>query len=167
LDSRTDTIIAGLFVLLGLGMIATAVTFPPVAIEYDPIGPMGLPLGVGIFFVAAGGFQAWQSTKQRRKYGRYVPAEGDEDEKGHPSSPARALAFMVGALAYVGLLVPLGYLLTTIAFVAGALWLMEIRPAWKVLTAATIFGVVAFFSFRELLGIPLPTGILAGLLDGV
>lgn len=164
MDNRTDLVIASLFVMLGVFMVGTAVTFPPPVIRYDPLGPMGLPLGIGVFFIVGGGVQVARTASLWRRLGRLAPSEGSDDEPGHPSVPWRAPAFLVGGFVYIALITPLGYLIATILASSAALWSMHVRPAWKVLVSSVAFSAVVFFAFRDFLGIPLPLGPLSGML---
>jgi hypothetical protein len=159
-----DGFIAIGFAILGMILLTAALTFPPPRIARDPVGPMGLPLGLALIFIVGGGLQAYRSLWLDRELGPIVPPDGPEDEPGHPVSARRGLGFAAGGLAYVLLLIPLGYLVATPLFIALGLWAMDYRSRRGIVVIAVSFTVIAFVVFSTVLHVPVPTGILSDLL---
>jgi len=164
MDRRGDGIVALGFALLGGVVVVLVLNFPHVAVERDPVGPAGLPLLVAAILITGGIGQAYRSLWRGRSLGKRVPPDGPEDEPGHPVVPLRAIGFVVGGLAYVALLVPVGYPLATPLFIAMGLWALRYRNPWRIALIAISFTAVVFYVFSTVLHVPIPTGILTHLL---
>jgi hypothetical protein len=155
-----DGLVAIGFAVFGVVLLTAALTFPPVRVARDPVGPMGLPLGLALIFIVGGGLQAYKSLWLDRALGPIVPPDGPDDEPDHPVSARRGLGFVLGGLAYVLLLIPLGYLIATPVFIALGLWAMDYRSRRGITVIAVAFTLVAFVVFSSVLHVPVPTGFL-------
>jgi putative tricarboxylic transport membrane protein len=164
LNRRADGFIALGIMAFGLVLLAGAMTFPAPTPVRDPIGPMGLPIVIAAVFIVGGGLQAYHALWSQRALGPMVTPDGPEDEEGYPVSNRRAAAFLAGGLIYVVLLPTLGFLIATPLIIGIGLWLLEYRTPWKVLLIGVGFTVISFAVFSSVLSIPVPVGILTGLL---
>lgn len=160
MNRRMDGFIAIGFAILGMILLTAALTFPPPRIARDPVGPMGLPLGLALIFIVGGSLQAYKSLWLDRALGPIVPPDGPDDEPGYPVSARRGVAFVLGGLAYVLLLAPLGYLIATPVFIALGLWALDYRSRRGIAVISVAFTLVAFVVFSSVLRVPVPTGIL-------
>jgi putative tricarboxylic transport membrane protein len=92
-----------------------------------------------------------------------VPAEGKDDDEGYPASWIRAWAVIVAAWLSTWLLQPLGFLVSTTLFLLVFLLVMGVR-SWKMLIGfPTIYTLVTWYIFSQLLKIILPLGPLTRL----
>lgn len=125
---------------------------------FDAIGPMGFPKAIGAFLVIGGLIQSARTALYIRKFGKWAPEEGVEDEPEHPSSKWRALLFIVGCFVFVALMQPLGFLISMPLAIAVALWSMDYGSWLRRVLVAIGFTLVAFATFELTLGVPLPAG---------
>ena len=144
---------AGLFAI-GAGYLGAAFLISEPEGGYAAVGPRGFPIGIGIALVAG---------SLRIAFG----ANGAADPPATAASPApadwraaapSALLF----LAYIALLEPAGYLLSTTAFIALEARLLGSRRWGRDLLASLAVTVSVYVLFSLLLGLRLPAGFLAG-----
>lgn len=147
-----------LIVALGIFVLVTAFSYPPPKVVFDAIGPMGFPKAIGAFLVIGGLIQSARTALYIRKFGKWAPEEGVEDEPEHPSSKWRALLFIVGCFVFVALMQPLGFLISMPLAIAVALWSMDYGSWLRRVLVAIGFTLVAFATFELTLGVPLPAG---------
>ncbi|HZE41445.1 MAG TPA: tripartite tricarboxylate transporter TctB family protein [Stackebrandtia sp.] len=90
-----------------------------------------------------------------------VPAETDDAADDPAEVHWRAPLLMVVALvAYVLLLEPVGFLITTFAFYVAAAAILGSRVWWRELVIGAAMSAVIYFSFTYLLELTLPPGVL-------
>jgi hypothetical protein len=165
MDRRVDVALALALAALGLFIIVTAqfIGRSPVP---DPIGPRGIPTGLGVaFFIGGVGLAARRVVRWGRET-TYVEPEGTEDDPGvPPGSARRAMLMWLTALGYVLALPILGHPIATPVALMIMLRLLEFRrppilgvPA--LVAYPVIFTAVAYTVFAVLLGIRLPLGII-------
>lgn len=147
-----------LIVALGIFVLVTAFSYPPPKVVFDAIGPMGFPKAIGFFLVVGGLVQSTRTALYIRKFGKWAPEEGVEDEPEHPSSKWRALLFIAGCFVFVALMKPLGFLISMPLAIAVALWSMDYGSWLRRVVVAVGFTLVAFATFELTLGVPLPAG---------
>lgn len=73
------------------------------------------------------------------------------------------LILTAGLVAYVAALEITGYIVATTILSAIVLRILEAKSFWVLSVVALILGVGSYFIFAELLGVPLPAGVLAKL----
>jgi putative tricarboxylic transport membrane protein len=160
-DRRVDIALAIGVVLFGLLMVGVSATAPPPRAVFDPIGPYGFSLVIGTFFLVFGVvLVARQIRALRLGLPPEAVGEGSEDEPGQPASARRAVAIMVATILYTVLLVPLGYIIVSLAFVSGGLALMSERSVKLILLTSIGYTLVSFIVFAIFLRVPLPLGPL-------
>lgn len=147
-----------LIVALGIFVLAVAFSYPPPKVVFDAIGPMGFPKAIGLFLVVGGLVQSGRTALYIRKFGKWAPEEGVEDEPEHPSSKWRAPLFIVGCFVFVALMQPLGFLISTPLAIVAGLWSLAYGSWLRRIIVALGFTVVAFATFELALGVPLPAG---------
>jgi hypothetical protein len=125
---------------------------------------MGFPTAIGAFLVAGGLVQSARTALYIRKFGKWSPEEGVEDEPEHPTSKWRALLFIAGCFGFVALLQPLGFLIAMPIAIAAGLWSMDYANWVRRVLVAVGFTLVAFVAFGIVLAVPLPAGPIENVL---
>jgi putative tricarboxylic transport membrane protein len=132
----------------------------------DPLGPRVFPyaLGVGIMLcgllLGIGAFFRWQPERA----GLLSDAGGAEEVERGPFSPTRLLAAVVATAIYVAAFEPVGYLITTPLYVVAILLIHGGAPRRTLIVAPVVITTVLYIMFRFALRIPVPGGVLEGIL---
>jgi hypothetical protein len=134
----------------------------------DSVGSAGFPKIIG-WGLAITGLLLVLQTLWGRFRGRsaagpqgWIPSEAFALGAGRATLRAAGVVAII--IAYLMLLHPLGYILS-IALMVGAVALyLGAPPTWRAAATAALGGVALWLLFVVLLDIPLPAGILAGLL---
>ena len=89
--------------------------------------------------------------------------EKSSRSQGLPETHAAIPMYLTGlaCLLYVVLFVPLGFLLSTVLFMAALLWLLGSKTWHGIVIPALLVPVAIYLLFSFLLGVPLPRGIFA------
>jgi hypothetical protein len=165
MDRRIDVALALGVTALGIFIIVFAQSIGRSPVP-DPIGPRGIPTGLGTAFVLGGIALVARRVVRWRREGTYVEHEGSQDDVGvPPGSARRALTIWLAAAMYVVLLPVVGYLIATPLFVAATLRLLQFkrRPLLRVpaiVAYPILYTVISYAVFATLLGIRLPVGPL-------
>jgi hypothetical protein len=143
-------------------------------VVFDLIGPYGFARVIAIVFMALGTVLLIRQIRALRLgLSPEAVARGSEDEEGYPASARRAGAMILATFAYPILMEPLGYILTSIAYIVGGLLIYGERHLKWGIPLAIIYGFGTFWIFAILLRVPLPGGpieqvlVALGLLDRV
>jgi putative tricarboxylic transport membrane protein len=158
MNKYLDLVGSLLIVALGVFVLAVAFSYPPPKVVFDSIGPMGFPKAIGAFLVVGGLVQSARTALYIRRFGKWSPEEGVQDETEHPVSKWRALLFIAGCFVFVALLQPLGFLIAMPIAIVVALWSMDYANWVRRVVVALGFTVVAFIAFGIILAVPLPAG---------
>ena len=153
-----------LIVALGVFVLAVAFSYPEPKVVFDSIGPMGFPTAIGSFLVVGGLVQSVRTAVYIRKFGKWAPEEGVQDEPEHPSSKWRALLFIAGCFVFLLLLPVLGFLIAMPLAIVAGLWSMDYSTWLRRVLVALGFTLFAFAMFGLGLGVPLPPGPIENLL---
>ena len=70
------------------------------------------------------------------------------------------LILIAGLAAYVAVLETAGYIVSTTLLAAVVLRILETRPFGVLIVISLILGIGSYLVFHELLGVPLPAGVL-------
>ncbi len=160
MDTRIDLAVAALVAAFGLAVVLVALTIPD-GLYRDAVGPRAVPIGVGVLILVCGAAVALRRLRALAPTrGWRAEEEGTGDEPGHPASLGRALGVMALTAAYAAAFAPLGYLLATPAFVAGALWIMQERRPLRVAAIAIVWTAVTWTLFAQVLHVRIPVGPL-------
>ena len=160
-DKRIDLAIAVGVALVGLFILVGARNIGRGMID-DPLTSRGLPNITGTFLLIVGIILAvlrlriWSALP-----GLLVPAEGKDDEQGHPASWIRAFSIIFASMLWVFLLGPLGFLIVTPLFLLAVLLLMGMRSMVKSIAFSTVGTLMLWYVFSQPLNIILPLGLLA------
>ena len=126
---------------------------------YAAVGPRVFPIIVGLGLLGSGAALLVAAFRGR--------AGGDEtpaaDDAAPPAIPADwpTLGGMAALLAaYVLLFQPLGFILTSIAFLVAGAWALGSRSPVRDVVAAVLVSLVTYVVFTRLLGLELPGGPL-------
>lgn len=159
---------------IGAGYLAMAYQLRASALA-DAVGPAGLPKILGFVMVALGAILCVQDLLQLRKArseslavvapNGTVEAEPEDEGQGMTlGGLAKAGGFLAIAVAYllvirtVGYPIAIGALLIVLTLYGG------IKPTWRVFAIGIAGAVVFWVLFVEILALPLPAGILSGIL---
>lgn len=166
LRARREFAVAAFLVLFGGAVLAAAGTIPP-GVPTDPLGPRAFPLILGAGIVVCGlllGAGRLLFGSQPARMGPLTDAEPGAEEDAGPFSASRLAGGGVATAAYLAAFEPLGYLLATPLYV-GAIMLIHGRVGGRSLLLAPLLTTIALYStFRFGLLIPVPLGVLEGIL---
>ena len=114
------------------------------------------PLAIGIAMLASSGFL----------FIRSIRAKDSHDPAGETGgrSKLKVAAFFALLFGYAFFLESVGFILCSLVFVSALLYLLEWRLWWKNLITTVIISASCQFIFANVLDIPVPGGILSGLL---
>lgn len=166
LRTRRELALAAFLVAFGGAVLAVARTIPP-GVPTDPLGPRAFPIALGAGIVACGVLlgAAWLLLgSQPARMGLLSDAEPEEDAEVGPFSPIRLLGAVLATAAYLGAFEPVGFLLTTPLYVAVIMGIHGGVTRRTLLLAPPLTTIVLYATFRFGLLIPVPMGILEGIL---
>jgi putative tricarboxylic transport membrane protein len=163
--SRREIAIAVFLVVFGGIVIALSGKIES-GVYTDPLGPRVFPyaLGVGIalcgLLLGVGAIFRWQPAKP----GLLSDAGGTEEIERVPFSLTALVGAVVATAIYVLAFEPVGYLIATPLYVVAILFIHGGTP-WRALIAApVVITTVLYLTFRFVLRIPVPSGLLEGFL---
>jgi putative tricarboxylic transport membrane protein len=172
---RVDLGIAIALSVLGLvSVIAAAVTIslPASIIQSDPVGPRGFAYLFGTLTTILG-LALLRSLihRQRAEGGVGAPIVEDPEATGDdprfPASSMRAFIIMALTLLYAFLLNPLGYMLSTMLYVAGCMWAMDARRRTQLVVFPVAYALSTYLLFDVVLHVRLPERFLEDGLSAV
>jgi hypothetical protein len=135
----------------------------------EPLAAVGAPVGVEARVAEARAeVAASPAVGEQARVEALAEAEAGEtggDDPRFPASAVRAFSVMAATIAYIALLSPLGYLLSTAAFIAGASHLMRARGIGRLVVYPAAFSIVTYALFDSILNVRLPAGVLKPLLS--
>ena len=164
--TRRELAVAAFLVAFGGAVIAVAGTIEP-GVHTDPLGPRAFPIALGAGIGLCGlllGAAALVSRGQPGQAGPLADPSPAEEAEGGPFSPARLIGAIVATAAYTAAFGPLGYLLATPPYVAGIILIHGGARRRSLLVAPFLVTLVLYVTFRFGLLIPVPGGILEGIL---
>lgn len=143
-----NDMVAGLTTsLLGLITIITALGFRKELPIRESLGPHVIPIGVGILLIGGGLVIAWQS--------RVKPKGFEPQDKVYWFRSVRFLLFLVLLGAYLSVLGTLGYIGSTVAFMAISQMLQGV--SWKkAVLNGLVLTLVVYALFGLVVKVPLP-----------
>ena len=157
---RAQYLVCAVLVVVGGFLIYNALTLAGGFAEVDPIGPRFFPILIGVVLIVLAVILALAIP-------RGSVGEADAGEDVDPTAPAdwRTVGLLVGLfVATIVLVKPLGWTITSALLFAGAATVLGNRHWVRNLVIGAVLGVVSFYAFYSGLGIPLPAGILDGIL---
>jgi putative tricarboxylic transport membrane protein len=129
---------------------------------YAAIGPRVFPVIVGAGFLASGLAVLASGWRSRR------PAASDEPHEQETALDWSTLAAMGALLAvYILLFAPLGFIVSSAAFLIAGAWALGSRSQVRDLIVGILLSGLTYVVFTRLLGLELPEGPLAEPIDAL
>ena len=149
-------------VLVAVGLFAIVSTWDVVAgfEGGDPLGPRFMPLVVGIGLLA---LAAWYSMAILRG-DRGEADEGEDVDLAGGADWPTVLKLVVLFVAAIALIDLLGWAIVGALLFAGGAYILGSRTPVRDLVIGAVLSVGSWYAFYVGLGVPLPPGILDGIL---
>jgi putative tricarboxylic transport membrane protein len=157
---KAQYIICAVLVAVGGFLIYDAITLEAGFAKVDPVGPRFFPLAIGIGLIVLAVILAIAIPRGSR-------GEADAGEDVDPNAPSdwRTVGLLVGVfIATILLVEPLGWAITGALLFAASATILGNRHYIRNLAIGAVLAVGSFYAFYSGLGIPLPAGILDGIL---
>ncbi|MGV0744640.1 tripartite tricarboxylate transporter TctB family protein [Mycolicibacterium sp. XJ870] len=157
---RAQYLVCAVLVVVGAFLIYDALTLTAEFAEVDPIGPRFFPILIGAVLIVLAVILAVAIPR-----GSVGEADAGEDVDPNAPSDWRTVGLLVGVfVATIVLVKPLGWTITSALLFAGAATILGNRHYIRNIAIGVVLGLVSFYAFYSGLGIPLPAGILDGIL---
>jgi hypothetical protein len=104
----------------------------------------------------------WQEWKEKRKEEHTEKAEEDDESSARMSK--KIFFFMLSTFLYLILMNYVGFIIMTIVYMPFLMWVLGTKSKKTLIILPIVFTVLLYILFNNLLGIPMPQGIL---LEGV
>jgi len=153
-------IVCAVMVIVGAFLIFDAVSLPGDWAKVDPVGPRLFPIAIGVGLLIMAVVLAVAIPRGSR-------GEADAGEDIDPDMPSdwRTVGLLVGMFVLLIVLVnPLGWAIAGALFFAGCATILGSKHYVRNIVIGTVLAVASFYAFYSGLGIPLPAGILDGIL---
>ena len=157
---KAQYIICVVLVAVGAFLIYDALSLTAGFAKVDPVGPRLFPIGIGVALIVLAIILAIGIP-------RGVKGEAEIGEDIDPNVPSdwRTVGLLVGLFVVTIVLVnPLGWAITGALLFAGAATILGSRHYIRNIVIGAVLSVGTFYAFYSGLGIPLPAGILDGIL---
>ena len=158
---KGDLALAACVIVVAAGYLMLDLRLPEVRLS-DPLGPRAFPALVGVGLIASALLLLLETRGKRRTRPNTEARKAAAHVEPAPKVQPRVLVAMVlWALVYYTCFEPVGYLISTSVFLFGLLSYFN-RGRHRVNVAVAI-GVALVFDlvFSQLLGVPMPTGLLS------
>jgi putative tricarboxylic transport membrane protein len=153
-------VVVAVLAVVGVFLIYTSLTLPEGFAKVDPVGPSFFPMVIGVAAVALAVVLAVAIPRGSR-------GEADAGEDIDPDMPSdwRTVGLLIALFVAMILLVnPLGWAITSALFFAGAATVLGSKHYVRNIAIGVVLALASFYAFYSGLGIPLPAGILDGIL---
>jgi putative tricarboxylic transport membrane protein len=157
---KAQYLVCAVLVVVGAFLIYDAVTLEAGFAKVDPVGPKLFPMVIGIAALLLAVILAIAIPRGSK-------GEADAGEDIDPESPAdwRTVGLLVALFIAMILLVnPLGWVVMGTLFFGGAATVLGSRHYVRNVVIGLVLSLASFYAFYSGLGIPLPAGILDGIL---
>jgi putative tricarboxylic transport membrane protein len=157
---KAQYLVCVVLVAVGAFLIYDALSLEAGFAKVDPVGPRLFPVAIGAILIVLA--IALAVAIPRGSVG-----EADAGEDVDPNTPGdwRTVGLLVGLFVAVILLVnPLGWAITGTLLFAGAATILGSHHYIRNVVIGAVLAVASFYAFYSGLGIPLPAGILDGIL---
>ena len=153
-------IVCAVLAVVGVFLIVDAVTLSAGFAKVDPVGPKLFPIVVGIGLLVCAVILAIAIPR-----GSKGEADSGEDIDLDTPGDWKTVGLLVALFVAVILLVnPLGWAIMGAVLFAGAATILGSEHYVRNIVIGTALSVGSFYAFYSGLGIPLPAGILDGIL---
>lgn len=157
---KAQYLVCIVLVAVGAFLIYDALTLEAGFAKVDPVGPGLFPIAIGVILIVLAVLLAIAVP-------RGSVGEADAGEDVDPNTPGAWRTVGLLVVLFVGLILlvnPLGWVITGTLFFAGAASILgSHRYVFNVVIGA-VLSLASFYAFYSGLGIPLPAGILDGIL---
>ena len=157
---RAQYLVVAVLVLVGAFLVYNGLTLPEGFAKVDPLGPTFFPMVIGIAALVLAAILAVAIPRGSK-------GEADAGEDIDPDMPSdwKTVGLLVALFVAMILLVnPLGWVVMGTLFFAGAATVLGSRHYVRNVVIGLVLALVSFYAFYSGLGIPLPAGILDGIL---
>lgn len=163
-----DAIAGAVAAIGGLILLVTAKSIERLPDDKEIIGPAAFPTVLSVILIGAGLMLCVNGICNKHDEGIAAEILQDDDsrdvnellEAQESPVPWRRLLVMVAVFAgYCVALIPVGFLISTTAYLALVTCLVDVGRWKRNLLFAVGFSVVVYFSFTQLLGVELPAGM--------
>ncbi|WP_019970088.1 tripartite tricarboxylate transporter TctB family protein [Mycobacterium sp. 141] len=157
---KAQYIVCVVMVAVGAYLIYDALTLTASFAKVDPVGPKFFPVAIGVILILLAIILAIAIP-------RGSVGEADAGEDVDPNSPGdwRTVGLLVGLFVLLIVLVkPLGWAIAGALFFGGAATILGNHHYVRNIAIGAVLSVLTFYGFYSGLGIPLPAGILDGIL---
>jgi putative tricarboxylic transport membrane protein len=157
---KAQYLVCAVLLAVGAFLIYNALTLEAGFAKVDPVGPRLFPMAVGIAAVLLAVVLAIAIPRGSR-------GEADAGEDIDPESPGdwRIVGLLVALFVAMILLVnPLGWVIMGTVFFGGAATILGSGHYVRNFVIGLALSLASFYAFYSGLGIPLPAGILDGIL---
>jgi putative tricarboxylic transport membrane protein len=157
---KAQYIVCLVLVAVGAFLIYDALSLEAGFAKVDPVGPRLFPIVIGGILIVLAVVLAVAIP-------RGSVGEADAGEDVDPNTPGdwRTVGLLVGLFVAVIVLVePLGWVITSTLLFAGAATILGNRHYVRNIVIGAVLALISFYGFYSGLGIPLPAGILDGIL---
>jgi putative tricarboxylic transport membrane protein len=157
---KAQYLVCAVLVAVGAFLIYDALTLEAGFAKVDPVGPKLFPIAIGGTLIVLAIVLAIAIP-------RGSVGEADAGEDVDPNTPGdwRTVGLLVGLFVAVIVLVePLGWVITGTLLFAGAATILGNRHYVRNIVIGAVLALISFYGFYSGLGIPLPAGILDGIL---
>jgi putative tricarboxylic transport membrane protein len=157
---KAQYLVCVVLVVVGAFLIYDALSLEAGFAKVDPVGPKLFPIAIGSILIVLAVVLAVAIP-------RGSVGEADAGEDVDPNTPGdwRTVGLLVGLFVAVIVLVnPLGWAIAGTLLFAGAATILGNRHYVRNIVIGAALAVASFYAFYSGLGIPLPAGILDGIL---
>jgi putative tricarboxylic transport membrane protein len=157
---RAQYLVCAVLVVVGGFLIFDGLTLEAGFAKVDPVGPKFFPIAIGAILIVLAVILAIAIA-------RGSVGEADAGEDVDPNTPGdwTTVGLLVGVFVAVILLVnPLGWAITGTLMFAGTATILGSRHYVRNIVIGAVLALASFYGFYSGLGIPLPAGILDGIL---
>ncbi|QEN13884.1 tripartite tricarboxylate transporter TctB family protein [Mycolicibacterium sp. ELW1] len=162
-DGRSDYaqyIVVAVLAIVGGFLVYSGPTLDEGFAKVDPVGPKFFPLVIGVAALLLAVILAVAIPRGSK-------GEADAGEDIDPEAPGdwRTVGLLVALFVAMILLVnPVGWVITSALFFAGAATVLGAKHYVRNIVIGVVLALASFYAFYSGLGIPLPAGILDGIL---
>ena len=157
---KAQYLVCAVLVAVGAFLIFDALSLEAGFAKVDPVGPRMFPIAVGVGLIVLAIILALAIPR-----GSTGEEEGGEDIDTSTPADWRTVGLLVGLfVAVIVLVVPLGWAITGTLLFAGAATILGSKRYVLNVIIGVVLAVGSFYAFYSGLGIPLPAGILDGIL---
>ena len=157
---RAQYLVCAVLVVVGAFLVYDALNLPGGFAKVDPVGPKLFPMVIGIGLLVLAVILAIAIPRGSK-------GEADAGEDIDPDLPSdwRTVGLLVAIFVAVILLVnPLGWAITGALMFGASATVLGSRHYIRNILIGAVLSVGSFYAFYSGLGIPLPAGILDGIL---